>query len=81
MRYIVSHNFRDLRDRSYLYRVGDEYPRAGRAATPERIAELLSGKNKAKLVLIEEVKEAEDKPKTAKKTTKKKTAAKKAAKE
>ena len=81
MRYIVSRNFRDLRDRNYLYRTGDEYPRAGRTASPERIAALLSGKNKAKLVLIEEVKE-EDKPTPAKKkTTKKKAAAKKAAKE
>lgn len=74
MRYIVSHNFRDLCDRGYLYRTGDEYPRAGRTASPDRIKALISGDNKAKMVLIEEVKEEEPVKKTAKKKAAKKTA-------
>ena len=83
MKYKVVHNFRDLRDHGYLYRVGDAYPRPGVAVNEARAAQLLTGANKAKLVLIEEVKEekpVEEKPKK-KKTTAKKTAAKKTAKE
>ena len=80
--YKVISNFRDLKDRQYLYRVGDEYPRPGRSVSEDRLKALITGNNKAKKPLIEEI--VEKKPvekKPAKKTTTKKTATKKAAKE
>lgn len=79
--YRVINNFRDLKDRQYLYRVGDEYPRPGRSASEDRIKALLTGDNKAKKPLIEEIVEKPVEKKPAKKTTTKKTATKKAAKE
>ena len=81
--YRVLRNFRDLKDRQYLYRAGDEYPRAGQTASSARIEALMTGKNKAKLIFIEEIPEekpVEKKP-AKKKTTKKTTAKKKAAEE
>ena len=82
--YRVLRNFRDLKDRQYLYRAGDTYPRAGQTASPARIEALMTGKNKAKLVFIEEIPEekpVEKKPAKKKTTTKKTTAKKKAAEE
>lgn len=78
MKYKVIHNFRDLHDHGYLYRVGDDYPRPGVAVVKERVEALATGKNKAKLVMIEKVKETktektEEKPK---KSTKKSTSKK-----
>lgn len=81
MKYKVLRSFRDLQDRQYVYHAGEEYPRAGKTPSRERIEALLSGKNKAKLVLIEEIPEDKPEKKSAKKTPSKKKTAKKAAEE
>lgn len=53
--YRVISAFNDLFDGGFLYRVGDEYPRAGYSTTDQRINELLSDKNKQHKPLIEAV--------------------------
>lgn len=50
--YRVVEYFTDAQDKQHAYNVGDEYPRSGVTATPERIAELSSTKNKRKKNLI-----------------------------
>lgn len=44
--------FTDLQDNSYLYKVGDTYPRAGYKPTDKRIAELSGSSNKRGKPLI-----------------------------
>ncbi|WP_187441981.1 hypothetical protein [Sutcliffiella horikoshii] len=53
-KYRVVKAFTDLQDENHVYRVGDKFPRSGRAKK-ERIEELSSKDNKRKEVLIEEV--------------------------
>lgn len=57
-KYKVIHQFRDLQDNDHVYKVGDKYPRKGRA-TKARLEELSSDENKIGVPLIEEV-EGED---------------------
>lgn len=45
--------FKDLQDNSYVYNVGDAFPRVGLEVSDERIAELASDKNKRGVPLIE----------------------------
>lgn len=54
--------FKDLQDDSYVYNVGDVFPRVGYEVTDERIAELASNKNRRGLPLI-----AKEKKRSAKK--------------
>ncbi|MFL0495723.1 hypothetical protein [Priestia megaterium] len=54
MKYKVIRDFKDLQDNNHIYRVGDKYPRGGRAKN-ERIKELSGYDNKCKVTLIEEV--------------------------
>lgn len=54
MRYKVICRFRDLKDKNYIYDVGDAYPRSGRVKK-ERVDELLSSENKLKKPLIVKV--------------------------
>lgn len=49
--------FSDLKNKSYVYKVGDVYPVPGYTPTQERIDELSSDKNALKQPLIVEVKE------------------------
>lgn len=64
MKYKVVVAFKDLKDNSHLYRVGDEYPREGVKLDESRAKELSSPKNLANCVLIKAVEEAivEDTP-------------------
>lgn len=61
MAYRVIRFFYDLTDSEHLYNVGDSFPRKGLAVSDARIKELLSGKNRLKAPVIEEVK-TEKKP-------------------
>lgn len=49
---IVIKRFADRMDGGRIYEVGDEYPRPGLEATPERIAELAGSDNRARRPLI-----------------------------
>ena len=49
--------FVDLQDNSYLYNVGDTFPRAGKVVSDERLEELATNKNKRKMALIQKVEE------------------------
>lgn len=85
--YLVIKTFTDL-EHGRKYEMGEEYPAQGYDTTPKRIADLLSGNNKAGLKLIKEVKapkepvkeepkeEAKPKKKSPKKTGGKKKASK-----
>ena len=53
--YRVISAFNDLLDSNHLYKVGDEYPRAGYSTTDKRVQELLSDKNRQLKPLIEAV--------------------------
>lgn len=53
--YRVISAFNDLLDGNHLYKVGDEYPRAGYSTTGNRVKELLSSENKQRKPLIEAV--------------------------
>jgi hypothetical protein len=55
--YRVIKYFTDLQDNNHAYRVGDIYPRVGFAPSEKRVKELLSGENRRKVKLIEEVPE------------------------
>lgn len=55
--YKVIQYFTDLQDNGYAYHVGDKYPREGVSPSPVRVRELLSGENRRKVKLIEEVPE------------------------
>ena len=65
--YRVINPFKDLEE-NHLYKTGDKFPFDDKEILDERIASLLSNKNKVGKPLIEKVKE--DKEKTPKKTTK-----------
>lgn len=51
--YTVIHEFLDLKDESYHYKVGDTYPRRGKRANAERVEELSGTGNKIGKPLIE----------------------------
>ena len=53
--YRVVHKFYDLKDNNHAYSVGDTFPHDGVEADAERIAELVSDKNRMGVPLIEEV--------------------------
>ena len=55
-KYEVIHDFTDVQDERHVYRVGDKFPRRGRAKKA-RLAELMSKKNKIGKPLIVEVEE------------------------
>lgn len=57
-KYKVIYKFRDLQDNEHVYKVGDKFPRKGRA-TKARLEELSTADNKVGVPLIEEV-EGED---------------------
>jgi len=57
--YKVIKDFRDLKDGSHTYAVGDVYPREGVKVSEVRLAELASKNNRRKEPLIEEAEEAE----------------------
>lgn len=59
MRYRVIKDFSDLNDDRHVYRVGDAYPRKGRAAK-KRVEELSGVDNRHGTPLIEPVEEGED---------------------
>lgn len=64
--------FKDLEDNGYVYHTGDVFPRDGANVSDERIAELMSDKNKRHAPLIEDVdEEAETKKSTRRKRAKK----------
>ncbi len=58
MKYVVIKDFTDLQDKNHIYRIGDKYPRKGRAKN-ERVEELSSSANKLKTPLIKVVEEDE----------------------
>ena len=68
--YEVIHEFLDLQDGSYHYKVGEIYPRTGVETTLERATELIGTNNKIGVPLIREIMTppVEEKPK--KRTTK-----------
>lgn len=54
-KYMVIEDFKDLRDKGYIYIKGDLYPREGnKDVTKERIEELSTNKNKRGKPLIKE---------------------------
>ena len=53
--YKVIHQFLDLQDGNFHYKVGDAYPRNGKRASAKRIAELSGSENKIHKPLIEKV--------------------------
>lgn len=57
MRYKVLMHFCDLQDERHEYRAGDEFPRPGLKVSKQRIAELISNKNKRGVPLITEIPE------------------------
>ena len=69
--YKVIKHFIDLQDNNYKYDVGDTYPRKGLNVLQSRINELASDKNLQKIPLIEEIPEAEEKPKKKTKSVEK----------
>ena len=62
MKYVVIHDFNDIEDGNYSYRVDGEYPRVGYTPKKERIDLLLSNKTRFKKPVIE-VKSIENKEK------------------
>lgn len=73
--YRVIKAFTDLQDNNYAYDPKDParntYPRKGLSVLPSRINELASNKNRQGVPLIEEVPDAEEKPKKKSKSVKK----------
>lgn len=55
--YKVIRSFADLQDKNRVYNTGDIFPRDGLKVSKERIAELLSSKNRIHEPLIEEIPE------------------------
>ena len=53
--YRVIEYFTDLQDKEHEYRVGDTFPREGVNASPARIKELSSKKNRRGIPLIKKV--------------------------
>lgn len=73
MMYKVVKYFTDLQDSNHPYNVGDIFPRAGFEVLPSRLKELSSDRNRQRtplIELVEEVGEAEDKPKSKRKSNK-----------
>lgn len=68
--YRVVKLFTDLKDKGHLYNVGDLFPRKGLEVSEDRIAELMSSKNKQHTPLI--VKETDEQVVVAKRGRKKK---------
>lgn len=77
--YRVIEFFTDLQDNNHAYSVGDEFPRTGAVASPERIKELSGVNNKRGRALIavvqstaqtksDEAEEKPEKPKSKKKS-------------
>lgn len=64
--YKVLRDFADLQDNKHLYRTGDIYPRAGLNVSSERVAELVSEKNKMGTALIRAIDEERKSPQKAK---------------
>ena len=64
--YKVIKHFTDMQDNNFAYNVGDEFPRKNFNVLPSRINELASSKNRQGCPLIEEISEAEEKPKKKK---------------
>jgi hypothetical protein len=60
MAYRVIEMFTDMQDGDRVYNVGDTFPHVDAKVSPERIEQLLSGKNRRKKPMIEEVKEVEE---------------------
>jgi hypothetical protein len=56
---LVIRNFKDLQDNGHVYSKGDAYPREGYEPSPERVEQLLKGKNKNKKIYLEEVENKE----------------------
>ena len=75
MKYKVIHAFADLKDRNHKYETGDQFPRPGFKVSEERLAELMSNKNKIGVPLIKEI--PEPKKPTEKKPTENKKGKKK----
>lgn len=71
--------FTDLQDNNYRYQAGDTFPRKGIKVSDERIAELLSDKNRRHKPVIEEIVKEEPKKEDAKPAPKKPTTTKKPA--
>lgn len=69
--YKVIKHFVDLQDNNHKYDVGDTYPRKGLNVLQSRINELASDKNRQGCPLIEEIPEAEEKPKKKTKSVEK----------
>lgn len=63
--YKVIEYFEDLKDNSFAYNVGDEYPRKGLEVTKGRIEELATTQNRRKIPLIKKVEAKPKKPKKA----------------
>jgi hypothetical protein len=61
-KYQVVRNFTDSQDDKHVYRVGDKFPRSGRAKK-ERIEELSSSDNALGKPVIAEAEETEEAPK------------------
>lgn len=59
--YKVIKAFYDLKDKDYLYSVGDTFPRDGKKVEENRVAELASNKNKLGVPLIELIPEKPEK--------------------
>lgn len=68
-KYKVLYPFADLLDDSFVYRVGDEFPRDGVIVKPERYKELEGTGNKIGKPLIEKIEIPAEKPQTARKAS------------
>lgn len=53
--YIVTSNFKDLKDKNHEYKKGDIYPHKKKEVKQERLDELMSSNNKLNKQLIKEV--------------------------
>lgn len=53
-KYVVIYDFRDLKDKGYVYIKGDIYPREGKQVDEDRVKELMSTANKIGKPLIKE---------------------------
>ena len=73
MKYEVIHSFADLNDNKHKYETGDEFPRPGLEVSEDRIKELSSSRNKAKMILIKEKPEPVIKEQITKSAVKSKT--------
>ena len=69
--------FTDLQDNNYRYQAGDTFPRKGIKVSDERIAELLSDKNRRHKPVIEEIVKEEPKKEEVKPAPKKSATTKK----